>query len=485
MNPLDNRGDWEDIEKFPQNRTLYVDQFTEDGPISAQDRQVLQTGNLEDVFYHFKPDMDVALQNEEGETVTEHFKFRSLEDFEDEQLIDQSELLQEAFQKVEECNDIIWQLERSKSLPNALSGETIEARVALRNKAEMNLQYNLITVHDAIRPLEVAYRTLDAFFANTGEREASFVGLMNVRKKELLTSDSEDTHAVKKELEQYYDRLDLTGSYSLFVIPGYLGDADVIRRWGNVAYKNKVILVTDFEDIKDFKELKEALSQAHLQGQDLSMANVIMTCNYLLGRRKSELAGEDDDLYFPGSGALAGRMVNVEEVNIAQGVVGKEYGVLDGVKGTRMELLKAEIEALIDWGVIPMVEDDGQTMAFSNRSLYNGANISLQEYPIVRVFDWVKKVLMNYMHEISLETWDPYKSSQKLKDKIQRFLNHYRGYKNLFSNYKLGDPVQDPSSKIVTVDISITPFFVGKNFTIKLTADDKKNVGAETIEEDN
>lgn len=485
MNPTDRNGNWEDIEKFPQNRTLYVDQFTEDGPISGEDRTPFQARDLEDAFLHFKPCMDIELLTEEGESVTESFSFRSIDDFEDEQLIGQSEILNSSFQKIENYNDSIWRTERDKSLSGAELKKAIDNFVTNREAAEQNLQNNLSNIHDSIRTLEVAYRTLASFFANAGTGNASCASILNVRKKDLESLDSEDAIAIKKVLKQYYDRLDLTGSYSLFVLPGYLGDATKIREWANIACKNKVIMVTDFEDCHSFMDLIDALEQAHLQGPDLSLSNVIMTCNYLLGRKKSELADEEDDVYFPGSGALAGRLANVEEINIAQGAVGKEYGNLDQINGARLNLLKSEIEVLVNLGVIPMVEDEGHVMAFSNRSLYNGTIISLQEYPIVRVFDWVKKVLMNYMHEITLETWDPYKSSQKLKDKIQKFLNHYRGYKNLFSNYKLGDPVQDPESKIVTVDISITPFYIGKNFTIKLTADDKKNISAETTDEEN
>ena len=78
---------------------------------------------------------------------------------------------------------------------------------------------------------------------------------------------------------------------------------------------------------------------------------------------------------------------------------------------------------------------------------------------------------------------DDNQSTQKLKDKIQDFLNHYQGYQNFFSKYKLGDPKQDPKTKIVTVDISITPFFAAKNFVIKLEADNKDYMGADTAVE--
>ena len=64
--------------------------------------------------------------------------------------------------------------------------------------------------------------------------------------------------------------------------------------------------------------LKEELDDASLQGTDPYLGNIVMTANYILGRKKSELAGEDEDLFIPASGALAGRMSNTEETVIAQ-----------------------------------------------------------------------------------------------------------------------------------------------------------------------
>lgn len=510
MSVWDKNTDWKDIERFAQNRTLYVDQFNDDGPVNSQERITLHAKTIEDVFHSYKPCMDIELKNEDGESVIEHFSLHSIEDFEDDSLIAQCELLKTTEERIENYDNIIHQLERNQTLRTAIkdgtaNGESIKDDFNIwrsvletcgtepgkaivtclngRKKAEECLRNNLFAIHEALFHLEITYRTLDSYYSNAGQGEVDCIYLMNVRKKGLKLSDSDDTVSIKKELEKYYDRLDLKDSYSLLVIPGYLGDSSVIRSWANIAFKSKVILVTDFEDSKSFIDLKDTLKQANPQGQDMPLSNVVMTCNYILGRKKSELADETDDIYIPGSGALTGRMANTSEISIAQGVVGREYGSLNNVNGTRISLLRSEIEFLIGQGVIPLVEFDGHTIAFSNRSLYNGSLFSLQEYPIVRVFDWVKKVLMNYMHEITLETWNPYTSSQKLKDKIHEFLNHYRGYKNLFSNYKLGNPTQDPETKIVTVDISITPFYVGKNFTIKLTADEKKNIDAETIVE--
>lgn len=337
-----------------------------------------------------------------------------------------------------------------------------------RDQAERNLRDNLFSVRDEIKNLEVTYRSLDSFFANAGQGKVDCITLLNVNKDELEYHDSEDTEAIRSELEQYYDRLSLKNNYSLLVIPGYLGDAATIRMWSQTAYKNKVLLITDFKDSQNFSMLKDELDDAELQGQDASLANVVMTCNYLLGRNKSEIAAEDDDLYIPASAALAGRMTNTEEVVIAQGIAGKKYGTLGSVKGARLDLRKSEIAALIDMGVVPMVEEDGRTMAFSNRSLYNGATIGLQEYPIVRVFDWIGKVFQNFFNDEAFTNWNSQVKAE-LQQAVHDFLSDYKGPGKLIENYNLKGINQDPKTKDISIQVELKPFFAAKNFFIELT----------------
>lgn len=337
-----------------------------------------------------------------------------------------------------------------------------------RAKAEKLLKDNLTTVHNEIKNLEVTYRSLDSFFANAGQGKIDCITLMNVNKDELGDNDSEDTLAVRGELEKYYDRLSLKNNYSLLVVPGYLGDAVTVRMWADTAYRNKVIMLTDFEDIPEFDMLKDKLDKANLQGQDAHLANVVMTCNYLLGRKKSEIADEDDDVYIPGSAALAGRMTNTDEIVIAQGAAGKKYGTLSNVKGARLDLRKSEIAALIDEGVVPMVEEDGRTMAFSNRSLYNGATIGLQEYPIVRVFDWIGKVFQNFFNDEAFINWNSQVKAD-LQEAIHSFLSDYKGPGKLIENYNLKGINQDPQTKDISIQVELKPFFAAKNFLIELT----------------
>lgn len=80
--------------EFPQNRTLYADQFTDVAPNTDEDRKGFKAKSMKDVFEHYQPSKEgIALVTEEGGAVYEDFEFRQIKDFEDEQLISQSELM--------------------------------------------------------------------------------------------------------------------------------------------------------------------------------------------------------------------------------------------------------------------------------------------------------------------------------------------------------------------------------------------------------
>lgn len=339
---------------------------------------------------------------------------------------------------------------------------------------------------DASKNLERSYRALDMFFKNAGGEKVDKIKIVNVAKDAITDADSSFKDQVDDLLKHAFDRLSLKDSYSFIVIPGgVFKDRTELLRWAKVAHKYRTILVTDtaLEDENSLDDLKEVTSG--FVDSDAALQNVVMACNWLVGRQSEKLSYDEqyeDAFYISPAGALAGMMYD-ESTPISQGRAGKKYGTVSDVKGVKLDLLKSEIASLMDDHVVPMVFSEGRVMAFNNNTLYNGDLDAMMEYPIVRVFDWIKKVLMNYVHEIALENWDPYTSPKKLKDKIQDFLNHYQGYQNFFSKYKLGDPKQDPKTKIVSVDISITPFFAAKNFVIKLEADNKDYMGAETSAE--
>lgn len=324
----------------------------------------------------------------------------------------------------------------------------------------------------ATKNLERSYRNLDNFFKTCGTDKVKNLRLVNVFKDDIADADSGFIGEVENLLRNGFDRLSLKDAYSLMVVSGdVFKDKASLLQWAKIAFKYKVLLITDHADEYSFDDLQE--NTEIYKDSDQELMNVVMTANWIVGRQAEKMSSDEQDdkaFYVYPSGALAGKLYD-ETANMAQGAGGKKYGTLDGVKGVKLDLLKSEIASLMDNQVIPMVYSEGRVMAFNNSTLYNGDLVAMKEYPIVRVFDWVKKVLMNYVHEVALENWDPYNSPKNLKAKLQDFLNQYKGYGNLFQNYEIGTPSQDPETKRITVDISLTPFYSAKNFVIKVAAD--------------
>ena len=326
----------------------------------------------------------------------------------------------------------------------------------------------------ATQNLERSYRELDSFFKTANTDKVKNLRIINVVKEDIADPDSGFAGEVENLLRNGFDRLSLKDCYSLVCIPGNVfQDKVTLLQWAKIAFKYKVMLITDHADEYSFDDL-QANTELY-KDSDAELQNVLMTANWIVGRDAEKMSADEEDanaFYIAPSAALCGKLYD-ETANMAQGAGGKKYGTIDGVKGVKLDLLKSEIAALMDNQVIPMVYSEGRVMAFNNTTLYNGDNTAMKEYPIVRVFDWVKKVLMNFVHEVALENWDPYNSPKNLKAKIQAFLNDYKGYGNLFQNYEIKEPTQDPVTKRITCDISLTPFYSAKNFIIKVSADKK------------
>ena len=357
--------------------------------------------------------------------------------------------------------------------------EFVDSCKAKEEKYTEVLKQGITDALYATQNLERSYRELDSFFKTANTDKVKNLRVVNVYKEDIADPDSGFAGEVENLLRNGFDRLSLKDCYSLVCVPGNVFQDKVsLLQWAKMAFKYKVMLITDHADEYSFDDL-QANTEMY-KDSDAELQNVIMTANWIVGRESEKMSADEEDaaaFYIAPSAALCGKLYD-ETANMAQGAGGKKYGTLDGVKGVKLDLLKSEIAALMDNQVIPMVYSEGRVMAFNNTTLYNGDNTAMKEYPIVRVFDWVKKVLMNFVHEVALENWDPYNSPKNLKAKIQAFLNDYKGYGNLFQNYEIKEPTQDPVTKRITCDISLTPFYSAKNFVIKVSADKKDKEAA-------
>jgi hypothetical protein len=331
---------------------------------------------------------------------------------------------------------------------------------------EQQLSDNLRTAVEATHELEQAYRSVALFFRNTDLDEVKNVSILNADKDQLQDLDNTTfIDAVSEELEQNYDRLDLRDNYSLLVVPGYLGSNKVIDKWAKIAHKNKVMMVTDFEHYDTPEDVIELFEEANLTGGDAYKSNVIMAANWLVGRGKLEEIGEEEDLYVPPSSALAGR---IYATLASQVTAGRKHGTLNEVDGVKFPLRKSEISNLEKIGLVPMVNEYGRVMAFSAKTLFNGDNIGLQTYSVVRVFDYVTKVLIDFLNRRAFENWD-HNMRMDIQGQIVRFLDGIAGPGKLIEKFSVKKFERDPDQKDrINLDIHMVPYFPAKTFLVSL-----------------
>jgi len=332
--------------------------------------------------------------------------------------------------------------------------------------AEENINNNIAVALKATRDIEQSYRAVNLFYQNTEANKLKNIVLLNASAEQIRDLDNPRfIEYVADELKQHYDRLDLRSNYSLLVIPGYLGSNKVLEKWGTIAYNNKAMLVTDFADLGHADDVIDLFTAANLTGAEAFRSNVIMTCNWLIGRGKVTEVGEEDDLTVPGSAALAGKMYYTL---MSQVTAGKKHGSMNDVDGVKFDLKKSEISHLERIGLVPMVNEYGKVMAFSAKTLFNGDNIGLQTYSVVRVFDYITKVLFDFLNRRAFENWTS-RTEKDLRGQIVKFLDKIQGPDRLIEYFKIMRFERDEVIKdMIHLDIHISPYFPAKSFVVRL-----------------
>lgn len=332
--------------------------------------------------------------------------------------------------------------------------------------AEQNLKKNLKNTLDTTRELETNYRTIAQFYKNTEQDKVDNVSIVNASMDQMMDTDNPlFIDAIAAEFKQNYDRLDLRDNYSLLAIPGYLGSNKVIEKWAKICNENKVMMVTDFANLDKPDDVVDLFHSANLTGGELHRSNVIMTTNWLVGRGRAEEVGEEENVDLPPSTSLAGK---IYRTLMSQVAAGKKHGNINEVDAVKFDLKKSEISQLEKMGLVPMVNEYGKIMAFSAKTLFTGDNIGLQTYSVVRVFDYVTKVLLDFLNRRAFENWNP-RNEDDLRRQIVAFLDGIKGPDKLIEKFKIVRFEQDKVNKDrVWLDIRMTPYFPTKSFVIKL-----------------
>lgn len=345
-------------------------------------------------------------------------------------------------------------------------GDMIEKSQELEQQADELLKSNVKSLLDRTATLEENYRAVASFFLNAaGDSKIRNLTIVNASLDKLNDLDSGVfIKEINNELQEKFDRLDMINSYGMVVVPGFLGSKQVVDEWARRAYESKAMLVTDFRNLDSSDNVMKLWEAGKYTGADAHKGNVMMTCNWLVGRPAYEEVGETEPMYIAPSTSLAGRMYHN---NIAQVSAGKKFGVLRGVEGTRFVTRAGELSDLGEMGMVPMAYEYGQVQAFSQRTLNNGNNLGMQTYSVVRTFDWLTKSLMDYLNRM-LFTNISSNNEREIHQEVAKFFYKCQ-QQGILEKYSHIEVKRDPTQKDrVIVKIHATPFFPARNFVINL-----------------
>ncbi|MEO8147237.1 MAG: type VI secretion system contractile sheath protein TssC [Bacteroidia bacterium] len=342
----------------------------------------------------------------------------------------------------------------------------IETSLIKSDGANKLLNKNLLKVLNATRELETTYKAVALFFKNTESDKVKNVTFVNAGLDQLKDLDNlQFSNAIAEELSQNIRRYDMRDNYSILIIPGYLGSDKALEKWGKIAHENKVMLITDFDNLDTPEDIFDEFEKANLTGEEIYRSNISMTCNWLIGRVGNLDVGENDDLYIPPSTAFGGKLYIVI---MSMVTAGKRHGGLNEVDGVKFDLKKSEIANLEKLGLVTMVSEYGKVMAFSNRTLYNGDNLALQSFSVVRTFDYIIKVLIGFLHIRAFENFTS-KSENEFRNEIIKFLDGRIGPNRLIEQFKILRFEPDPYQNFrFYLDINMIPYFPAKSFVIKM-----------------
>jgi hypothetical protein len=307
---------------------------------------------------------------------------------------------------------------------------------------------NLAAVLAASKPLEVAYRGVDIFFRNLASGKPDNIVFFNASIDQLTDLDEfRFIHFAENAIEQHFDRLDLRESFAYLVIPGYLQHQKAIAKWAKVAHKNKCILITDFENFEQSNDVKDFIITAPQKGEDIYLSSVVMTCNYLLVRRREELLGEEENIYIPASCALAARLYDFPVSAILSS---RSYGLMKGIHGVAFDVKLSDLIALESHGLVTMMNKSGKVIPFSVRTLYDGPSIGLQLFSTVKLFDHISKVLIDLIYRTTFEVWTS-RTQQDMLYRIMEIFNSLQGHEKIVTTFRLQkfERIEEPEESLI------------------------------------
>jgi Type VI secretion system, TssC, VipB len=371
--------------------------------------------------------------------------------------------------------------DRLKALSGLLSHPDVNNAQQLRATAldkldnnESLIKKNLLKITEASRDLERTYRELETFYRNAAPQKVKNLTLLNIH-REVLTDP--DRNALYNEIETRLlaesKKVDQKKAYSILVIPGLWESKQpktLIERYTKLAGEANLSFLTDFEDTDSAKESLRSRSSKKWQGITGSEAfhsKLILFANHLILRGKHEDLDEENELRGSPAMAIAGKMYAEK---ISQPVAGEKHGSVSGVQGLAFNVVQNEVGDFAEEGINSMMNAYEKDMAYEACTAFNGGEYGLKRYAVVRVFDYVNRVLRHFLGKVTHQQLDR-STSNRIRESIQDFLDVLAEQK-IITKGRVNEFAWNPRQPDrIDVKIGIQPLWAVRTFVYALNAE--------------
>lgn len=373
---------------IPTGNTLICLPLNFDCPIKPE---ILECKSVEDVFFHIRPSCVINFSSNSKNTVEEKLCFNSLADFNVMGICTNSvvlsDLIDETILYFDNAN-VITPVEFNEKVSFILSYAEITEESELVSCLKL-LKNNLVNAIKIISPIEKSYLELNLFFKNRAAEGKAFV--LDAWDEQLSDLDNPRfIDHIDQFLRQHFDRLDMRNAISCLVIPGFLDNYFVLRKFVRICSRHAVVLFTDLRtfdigvaEIYSFNFTTRNSNSKQFDFSDFTFENVCFTGDHLFINPPYSF------LHFVTAKVSFSTVVAALTPSflLRNPVVTINLG--DIPDGVRIIKNNGKYKAFFNSFAVEK-KGDGYCIA-GNRTLYQGSLYSLKSIKLVFLFYWLLK----------------------------------------------------------------------------------------------
>jgi hypothetical protein len=353
------------------------------------------------------------------------------------------------------------------------SSDNVEASAAIQKEKIQTLKdKNLTEILKKSRTLEKSWRELDLFYTNAAQLELRDLTILN------FDHQKNDEAIIVNKLGAMLDdvnkaAIDQSKSYSFVVAPGFIGES-LIEKMSAIAYRNKVLFLTDYKDESSVDEVVEAANEpgrAKLGGLNKEWSRTVMYANSALLRDKYQQ--EKRKLYGSAAAAVAGKLYSID--NIAQPVAGAQFGPLKGLKGIRFRVSQDQANTLDRENFNPLTEAFGALMPFNCVTMFKGENVELRQYSVIRTLDYVDRIMKHFLNQYVFTSMRDSDIRLHVHRTILKMLQRLEELKILKTGRISHFEIDDDRPDRFNIKLEVIPMYVTSAFEYTIGIDSEEN----------